>query len=114
MNPTFRNRWPWYLLLGAVVAWILLGLLVVLFPRPALAHQAASGMTYDYAECCNGKDCGPIASNAVVATSQGWFVKATGELVPKAKIHDATDGQFHRCTFSDKTTRCLYVPPMSQ
>lgn len=85
--------------------------------RPANAHEAPSGWSYDRT-CCSDYDCRLIADDAVAVTSGGWLVKATGEVLPfnDRRVKPSPDGSFHRCSHAfarpeapDKTI-CLYAP----
>lgn len=80
-----------------------------LLASPAAAHSFYS------TQCCNEKDCGPIADELVQATPQGWLYVPTGEVFAYGKdgrLRDSPDGKFHRCPFPAGNTRCLYTPGM--
>lgn len=64
------------------------------------------------AHCCGEKDCVALPAGAVVITKSGWLVVETGEIFPEhgPGVHRSIDNQFWRCMYSDRTTRCLFVP----
>jgi len=84
-----------------------LPLALLLFVSPAMAHD-----WYD-ADCCHNRDCHALADGAVTATSKGWLIRETGELIPfgDARERRSQDSHFHRCEPKAGRTRCLYVPP---
>lgn len=84
----------------------------------AVAFQAWAHEWYP-SECCHSRDCAPMPSSDVEITPQGYRIKPTGELIPFGQERTTPPeggGLFHRCTYSDGTTRiqdgklCLYVP----
>lgn len=109
----------------AIILVLVVGILTCLaiqvwvMTRPAGAHEAPSGWSYDRA-CCADYDCRMIEDDAVEVTPEGWRVKATGEVFAfnDRKVRSSPDGSFHRCSHAfarpeapDKTI-CLYVPGM--
>lgn len=66
--------------------------------------------------CCHDRDCAPLPDGAVEATSAGWRLIETGEIVPYggAKERDSQDSHFHLCRPHGQgkvaPIRCLYVP----
>ena len=76
------------------------------------AHVAPHGWAYS-PDCCASEDCREISDKAVIATPEGWFVKATGEFIAQSKTLKSQDDHFHRCSAQgreDARTYCLYVP----
>jgi hypothetical protein len=103
--------------LGLIVATAFAAVGLAATSLPAAAHDAPSGWSYDPV-CCSNQDCRPEQSE-VRATSRGWFVTSTGEVIRYGdrRIHESKDGEFHRCLMQKGVTgpgltRCLYVPPM--
>lgn len=95
---------------------IKVGLALLLFAAPALAHEAPSGWRYSVA-CCDNKDCAPLVDGTVVKTETGWLWD--GELFPfgSRKLQPSGDDHFHGCkvpelkeSFPQDYRKCLYIP----
>lgn len=89
---------------------------LMLIASPVAAHE-----WYESA-CCHSRDCAPIPFSDVQITPEGYLIKPTGELIPfgqERKTPPEGGGRFHRCVYSDGSTRkeggkfCLYVPEFS-
>lgn len=106
----------WAALAAAIMAG---GLLAGL--RPAPAHEAHTGFTYD-PWCCSGEDCSPLAGARVVAGADGrgqWLYKNRAGY--EAGVDGITrfitspDGETHVCIWLDSRgiprLRCVYMPP---
>lgn len=80
---------------------------LLMLSSPALAHD-----WYDV-DCCHDRDCYALADGSVTATSRGWLIRATGEIIPfgDARERRSRDSRFHMCQPKPGHTRCLYVPP---
>lgn len=108
------------------------GLLAVLPPQHAGAHEAPSGMRYN-GWCCSPAgdpddatgDCAPIPDRAVKITAQGYVITVRPGDHPlvtrphqwmkstKDVIHRSTDGRYHICLYpTEDDLRCLYVPDL--
>lgn len=65
-------------------------------------------------ECCQDRDCAPVADDAILPEPGGWRIQATHEFIkigdPKIKV--SLDGRFHRC-YNASGTLCIYIPPMA-
>lgn len=82
--------------------------------------------------CCGARDCGIVASNAVVAGRDGYRVngfvaygssitknKLDGKLsyeriretVPYHQVQPSPDGAYWRCKRPDGSRRCFFAPP---
>lgn len=98
----------------------------VLLSAPALAHDHGPGSWINQEHltdpetgqwCCDEKDCSPVPAGGVEERAGGYFIKATGEVFPKARvIWKSPDGGWWRCEqiISDpsgrRPTRCLIAP----
>lgn len=94
--------------------------------RPALAHNAPSGWTYD-TTCCSGIDCAPIAKDRVKITDEGFVIEVgPGDhplievpsiyLFPfnDERVRFSPDGTYHLCVSAyDQRGLCLYSPGFS-
>lgn len=88
-----------------------------------LVHNAPSGWPYPR-DCCDGSDCGQIATSEVMELPEGSVVvKATGEKFwppghPRATYNErewrwSQDQDYHRCHNPENVrgrTYCLFVP----
>jgi hypothetical protein len=114
---TFRK----FLLHVAVLLATLLWLIVAVMGGPVRAHE------WYPLSCCSDKDCFAIPASEVEATSDGWHIKATGEVIPYDRTRNTPpegNGEFHRCSRQGKpdgltiganrtTDACLWAPVMS-
>lgn len=94
-----------------------------LLSRPAQAHTAPSGWSYDLA-CCSTQDCAPIRAELVKITAEGYRVTVSpGDhplvTVPTTyvfpfsdeRVRLAPDGMYHLCIGAySKRGLCLYAP----
>lgn len=98
-----------------------LGVLAVVFARPALAHEAMptaaqpNGWSYPFS-CCSGYDCREVSKKAISERPEGYVILGTGEVVAytDARVKDSPDGAFHWCSVAGSNngrTICLFVPP---
>jgi hypothetical protein len=90
-------------------------LAMAIVPLPAYPHSAPGGWFYD-PSCCGGRDCRPIADDAVTPVPDGWRIRATGEIFRAPLVKHSPDAHFHRCSIDGKETTptvCLYVPDQS-
>lgn len=95
---------------------------VFFLSRPAAAHTAPSGWSYDLA-CCSDQDCAPISSDLVRITDEGFVVTvAPGDhplvTVPTTyvfphgdpRIRFSGDEDYHLCIGAySKRGLCLYI-----
>jgi len=61
--------------------------------------------------CCGKEDCVAIPADEVEATTPGWWLKTTGEVVPYIDTLPSQDGRFWRCHQPNGVRRCFFVPP---
>lgn len=81
--------------------------LAALPPRMARAHD------WYPAYCCSGQDCYEITEEDVAFVGEGYFIKATGEYIPRTAVPESPDGKFHRCSIGGKKearTLCIFAP----
>lgn len=103
-----------YITVALVVFLISLVAIIVWSARPAGAHDAPTGWTYDYS-CCSTADCREVQTKAVKEDSRGFTIVSTGELIPygDTRIKRSKDEFFHWCSVAgldDSRSLCLYVP----
>lgn len=88
-----------------------------------LAAGANTAAAHDWypVECCSDQDCAPVDGEAdVSASSEGWVIHATGEVIAyddrRIRTTPADVGaSYHRCSMGGKPqgrTICLFVPGM--
>lgn len=75
---------------------------LLLLSAPAFAHGWYSW------ECCSGDDCAALPEGSVLERSDGYLIKATGELIPLGLARQGQDENYHLC--KRVIVRCLYLP----
>jgi len=108
----------------AVVGAALMGAALVM-AAAANGHQARSGWSYDYPECCWGRECAEVPSGVVREVQGGYAVRvvpgqhpmltagaAIEGFVPHgdARIRVSQDSERHVCIVYGRIG-CIYVPP---
>lgn len=93
-------------------------IIFLLFAAPASSQQANCYGFIDTTCCCTNNCCFEISTSDVSATSKGWLIKATNEVV-QAKA--SPDFKSYRCACRmnyatglyeqdvNEKTRCLYL-----
>ncbi len=113
-KPTVTLYDATYITVSLVVFLAALMAIVVWSARPARAHDALTGWTYDYS-CCSSADCRQVATKAVKEGSEGYTIVGTGELIRygDTRIKRSKD-EFYHCRsvagLDDSRSLCLYVP----
>lgn len=87
---------------------------LALLTMHAFAHDAPSGWTYPQS-CCSGRDCYPLSGIGLDTGTDGYHIKATGEVIPftSRRIKPSGDGAYHRCSWGgdvNASTICLFIP----
>ena len=82
-----------------------------------LSTNKAHGHSFFSPLCCSDRDCKPLADDAIIATTDGWQLRQTGQVIPydDARIKHSPDGKFHGCFPAGEIHNgvlCLYVPDM--
>lgn len=96
-----------------VALWLLAvaGCLIALALRPARAHD------WYPPDCCSGRDCFPVADDAVTPMPGGaYLVGASGAAVQASQVRTSQDGRYHLCTRTgeiDGQPLCLFEPQRS-
>jgi hypothetical protein len=98
--------------IGCIVAWLLAALILMTSVEPVAAHS------WYHHECCNDRDCFPLAHDAVRETPQGYLLVETGRIIPYSfgKFRVSQDDHFHLCTTAGDPMGdilCFYRPPAS-
>jgi hypothetical protein len=70
----------------------------------SLIHKAHSWYPSD---CCNEKDCRPIAADQVRETPSGYQLW-DGREIPYPKARQSPDGEFHLCESLQGAILCFY------
>lgn len=95
-----------------MMLWRLL-LAVAVTPTAALAHDPYSSI-FNFAgvNCCTGDDCRKAHDPSDFLPIRGGYrLKSTGETVPMPLTGFSPDDAWHVCRKSDRSIRCLLVPP---
>lgn len=109
--------------LVAIIILMIIFAVAAVTAKPAPAHEAASGWSYD-SWCCGGSDCRTAEPGEVVPTDTGWLIVPTGQVIPytasgtlddteenrAAHLLKSKDDDIHMCAPFGTQVRCLYVP----
>lgn len=96
-----------------LIALALLLIAAAMTPREAKAHSWYDG------DCCNDRDCFPVASTDVRKIEGGWLYLPTGNVFknepPYIRIRPSKDEHFHVCIGTATAgvkghSYCIYIP----
>jgi hypothetical protein len=107
-------------------AWLLGAAAMVVGLSPAFSHTAPSGWSYDYPECCLGRECAQVPDTAVREVEGGYRVTILAGQHPMLPVGSAPVSGF--VPFGDARIRlsgdrwrhvcivygrigCVYLPP---
>lgn len=96
------------------------------FLAVALIATPASGHYFYEPECCDERDCEPLAPEHVEIRQDGYLIRLTGEVIPFKDARVSADNDYHWCRYHQQSTSviqpydtesktykkpCFYAPP---